>query len=103
MQKLHIRHSRSPRPSQRSRTGSLGDILTNTQSTLRSPRLTPRSPYARAGRSMSICTQSIPLPGQNITHTGRNSRKDSVNSLGEHFSSLVNLSSQVVIEPHEGV
>ena len=103
MQKLHMKYSKSPMQKNRcrSRAGSLGDILVNSQKAFQGPSLTAKSPYSRTNRSMSICTPGIHGYG-GINQARRNSKNDSVNSLGEHFSSLVNLSSQVVIEPHEG-
>ena len=73
---------------QRSHTGSLGDV--HTRSLIRSPHPSPRTPY-RTARSMSICNP----PVQQNPQAAKNIRKNSVISLGEHFSSLISISSQV--------
>ena len=96
MQKLHMKYSKSPMQKNpcRIRAGSLGDILINSHKALQGPSLTAKSPYSRTNRSMSICTPGIHGYG-GINQARRNSKNDSVNSLGEHFSSLLSLSSQV--------
>ena len=97
MQKLHSKRSKSAHPPirRRSRTGSLGDVLLPTRTPLRSPQPSPRRPPGKTGRSMSICTPCIPRPVHSTSQTARNSRKNSVSSIGDHFSSLLSISSQV--------
>ena len=72
----------------RSRTGSLGDV--HSRSPIRTPHPSPRPPY-RPARSMSICAPPVSQNPQ----AAKNIRKNSVISLGEHFSSLLSISSQV--------
>ena len=61
------------------------------------PLVTPtqtRRQHSRKGRSKSVCSTSLHVPIQPTNQTS-NSRKNSVISISEHFSSLLSISSQV--------
>lgn len=111
MQK-YARTNSSPQV-RRGRAASLGDVLAPTRLSCGSPLSSPSPSSRKLGRktdrSMSICHA---LPGSLAAspalprHGGKNSRKNSVASvasLGDHFSSLISISSQVALNIGEKV
>ena len=86
MKKMYSKQT--PTQHRRNRASSLGDVHLHTHA--RSPIRSPRPPPRVTERSMSISCANSPQK-QPI----RSGRKHSVISIGEHFTSLLNISTQV--------